>query len=49
MIEVKIRLFSFQQNKNKFLESLTGVPNKSLYLFQDVERVAAYYQVTRRK
>ena len=34
-----------QENNNKFLESLTGIPNKSSYVFHDVERSAAYYQV----
>ena len=34
-----------QENNNKFLEILTGVPNKSFYFFHDLERSAAYYQV----
>ena len=37
--------FYSKANNNKFLESLTKVPNKSNYIFQDVERAAAYYKV----
>ena len=34
-----------KENNSKFLESLTGTPNKALYIFQDVERTAEFYQV----